>query len=107
MRSGCWLESAASPISLADWAAYCACDPSLSPDQDHGADYVLWLRPGGEPARFHWYESRISCKNPDGETMVKLLSVAQGLDARLVGDDHEVYAAAADGRVVAVASKPV
>lgn len=53
---------------------------------------ALWYRhPSGEKVWFDFRHGRVVVKNPDEPTIEKMLGVARGLGAHVVGDDGETY----------------
>ena len=54
---------------------------------------------GGNMAWFDFRSGNIVVKNPDGAILCKMWQIAQRLDARVQGDDVEIYSS--DGSVVA------
>jgi hypothetical protein len=42
-------------------------------------------------AWFDWFRGNVKTKNPDGETLTKMLELARELGAEVQGDDGEQY----------------
>lgn len=97
-----WTEAEQSPIEMSAWLSLVASDPELavSPHASYDreveekverANAVLWRGHPEEEVPL-WFEAgEITAKNPDDATIVKLLEIAHGLQARVIGDDGEVY----------------
>jgi hypothetical protein len=100
-RAEDWTESEASPISREEWRAVVEADASLSEPEEEAENRELSGDPDYEPAvQWHehpelplfWYgEGRIHCKNPDERTVLKAVELARKLNARVQGDDGELY----------------
>ena len=101
-----WTDSEASPIGESDWARLVDSDPDLemtgvaeadTPDGSlryENRGLAVWRRhPSGEKVWFDFRLGRVVVKNPDEATIDKMLGVARGLGARVVGDDGETYEA--------------
>lgn len=106
-RARHWTDSDASPIGEGDWARLVGSDPDLEMTGVAEADtsdgtlryenrgLAVWRgHPSGEKVWFDFRRGRVVVKNPDEATIEKMLVVAQGLGARVVGDDGETYEAA-------------
>ena len=91
-RKEYWSDEDGPTISLAEWLTFVANDPDIEPDLEnaesenfvivsHPKRWPLWWDPTGE----------IFTKNPDSAVVAKLVQIAQLLDARVLGDDEEIY----------------
>jgi hypothetical protein len=99
LRSFRWTDSSDAPITKSDVDALVETDPELAwstsdfmDSKDHtGAvtrfNVVLW---SGTPC-FWWQEDQLLCSAPDDVLVAKLVRVATALNARVIGDDGEVY----------------
>ena len=100
-RAEDWLDSANAPITDAEWMAYAASDAELRVEGSYRTS-----SPGGtiEHPIFGWTcdktgrkgalwheDSHVAAKNPDPEFIKKMYRIATGLNARLQGDDGEIY----------------
>lgn len=105
-RAGRWSESAQLPIPVESWAAACANDSSLSiPERtssDKGAPrVVLWTgHPQGVEVSLRYEQGRIRASDPDVATLEKLVQLSRSLEARVVGDDGELYSRGPEGELV-------
>ena len=91
-RKEFWSDEDGPVITLEEWSAYVASDPSIQSDPDNPGikNYVvasatdrwpLWWDPSGE----------LLTKNPDDAAIAKLVQIARALQARVLGDDEEIY----------------
>jgi hypothetical protein len=98
-RAGHWADSEQEPISAEEWLAFVERDPELIIDpQYNGPYFALWLKHwvGGDYAWFNWFQGAISTKYPDRKTLGKILEIAKDFDAKVQGDEGEVYRRAED-----------
>lgn len=104
-----WRDDPGPAITLDDWLNYIASDPEMRVDGFSAMDapdgktvriqrpgLAVWLgysRHGenGNTVCFTHFRDRISVKNPDKETIVKMHRVAQALGGRVQGDDDKIY----------------
>ena len=97
-----------SDITLNEWLSYINNDSELEPtnssDIKAGEEQFFNNKPGycewnahsiykETNARpwFAYWQGGISTKNPDDETVLKMLAIAEKLNARVQGDDGEFY----------------
>lgn len=87
-----WTRSAKTPISLGEWRAVIATDPTLEcDDQDEpAADWSAHPDSMSRPL-FRWIDGRIEVERPDEATVAKALALAKTLQAQVIGDDGETY----------------
>ena len=86
-----WPRSEETPISLDEWRAAIAADPTRESDDDQTAsDWAGHPDTANLPV-FRWTSGRIVVERPDEHTVGKALSLAKYLHAHVVGDDGEVY----------------
>ena len=104
-----WFEEDQPGISLAEWRACIDSDPELQLDGHAEAELqdgavlrmeapglAVWI---GHPehgkqdgmAWLSWYAGNVTAKNPDTPTLQKMWSIAQALQAKVQGDDGELY----------------
>jgi hypothetical protein len=90
-RKESWSDEEGQEISLQQWIEYVATDPEIAPDPENpdpenflvtleGKDWPLW-----------WDRGEVNTKSPDNWVITKLVQVAKALDARVLGDDDEIY----------------
>lgn len=107
-RADEWIESRSSPITLDEWTSYVASDPEMRID-NHAAltlkgdvlsyeneGLAVWTAYSGHEADanmawFDYNEGRIVVKNPDEEILAKIKQIAEALNARVIGDEGEMY----------------
>jgi len=93
-RAEQWSENEDAVISLEEWERCVEEDPELIPDPDNGMPMAVWTaHPNGAKAWpwLSWQDGNITSKNPDDALLEKMLSIAASLDAKVQGDDGEVY----------------
>jgi hypothetical protein len=76
-----------SVITLNEWLSYINNDSELEPTNSNDIK-------AGEEQLFPWFaywQGCISTKNPDNETVLKMLTIAEKLNAKVQGDDGEFY----------------
>ena len=98
VRTNDWLDAADAPVTKADVDALILSDTELS----WSVDYID-MQVDGEAKRFHlidwkgepffwWYQDQIKFNSPDKDALIKLVRMAEMLNAVVVGDDGEHYA---------------
>ena len=103
-RRAQWADDGGPEITLEEWGAYVASDAEVRPDADNGPTDFLWAAHPREPWPLWWDRGTVSTKNPDDETVRKLVAIADRLGATVQGDDGEVYRA--DGTSFQPESRP-
>ena len=94
-RAEFWAENAGQEISADEWWALVQSDAELVPVPANGKYFVIWRGSVEYPETwFDWFEGNITTKNPDKATLRKMLQMAERLNARVQGDDGELYTAA-------------
>jgi len=99
VRTEDWVQAATAPVTRADVDYLIAADAELAWS---ASDYVDLRNNAGVTTRyfmitwngdacFYWYQDQIICSGPDDAQVLKLASMAQNLNAYLVGDDGEQY----------------
>ena len=99
VRTSHWIRAAENPITKADVDALIENDSELGWSK---ADFVDMKEETGAVERFYmilwngvpcfwWYKSELLCSGADEAQIRKLLDIAHVLDARVVGDDGEIY----------------
>lgn len=97
VRTNNWLDAADAPVTKADVDALILSDTELS----WSVDYID-MQVDGEVKRFHlidwkgepffwWYQDQIKFNSPDQNALIKLVRMAEMLNAVVVGDDGEHY----------------
>ena len=91
-RAEHWAENEGHEISAEEWLAYVEEDPELKTDEANGEHFAVWIGENGEPlAWFEWFAGDVATKNPDEETIEKAIRIAKHFNAKVQGDDGEVY----------------
>ena len=101
-RNPDWVDDGPA-IPQSEWDAYVRSDPDMrvigsieahSPDGSiiryEGDNLSVWKSPTDE-VLFYYYDGAIAVKYPDAPTIGKMLEIASKLDAKVVGDDGEMY----------------
>lgn len=73
-------------IGPEDWRHLIEADPDLSYSEDKPSVCKLH-----ELDCFTFSDGNIQCKNPDRDQIIKMVAIAKLLDARVVGEEDEVY----------------
>ncbi len=88
---GFWAETESGGINIEEWMRVVEADPELSLE-DGRMGFAGWLGPSRYPDPwFDWWRRSIKTKNPDPPMVEKMLQIASRLDARVQGDDGEIY----------------
>jgi hypothetical protein len=94
-RKDHWADEKGPSISFDEWTEYARGDSNLSPDPDTPAPENWIVAEHGRAWPLWWDETGgIVAKNPDPPMIEKLVAIANALDARVLGDDGEVYGGA-------------
>lgn len=83
-------------ISAEEWLALVDADPALERVVENGPYFARFLgdcRYGRGIGWFDWWNGCVSTKNPDEAILAKMLKLAEALDAKVQGDDGEIYVA--------------
>lgn len=101
-------------ITLDEWLDYVDEDPGLQisdayqirnpqkPDELMPASgFCDWLSyPQNEKRWFDYYEGNIGTKNPDEDTIRKMLSIAKAFNAKVQGDNGEIYSLSSSNKII-------
>lgn len=91
-RKDHWADDEGPAISLEEWAEYARGDTDINPDTDNpGAEnWIVTVRKGACPL---WWDNtgEILAKDPGPTVIEKMITIANALGARVLGDDGEVY----------------
>ncbi|MEM6757096.1 MAG: hypothetical protein AAF586_08010 [Planctomycetota bacterium] len=94
-RARDWFEAYDNPdvaISAEEWLVYVENDPDLDLAGYNGLYFAIWSGECEyEEPWFDWSEGVISTKNPDDAILDKAVDIAKQLNAKVQGDDGEVY----------------
>jgi len=91
-RAEFWSKNEASKISEIEWLEYVKTDPELKLAGYNGPYFAIWS--GKSEYVDPWFDlcgGNIYSKNPDGPIIGKMLEIAKKLNAKVQGDDYEVY----------------
>ncbi len=86
-----WADNDDAPITRDEWLAVASADPDLFPMPENGNSFFAFGDREDPRSWFDWFEGDVFTKNPDRETLQKMLELAERLQARVQGDDGEVY----------------
>lgn len=111
-----WFEkNSQNDIFLEDWKAYIESDDELSLENSaegltgdeqtikvRGDGMSLWHghSDSGKVVWFAWLSGKISVNNPDDEIIYKMIKISKNLDAKVQGDEGEIYSADEKGGIV-------
>lgn len=96
-RADHWLHNRGHEISVQEWLELVQQDIELSPDPENGTYSVTWKgREAAHTGWFDWYDGNVFTTDPSRPSVRKLLAMAESLQARVQGDDGEVYECLAD-----------
>jgi|SRR5690242_14771152 len=101
-------------ISLAEWLKYINKDPELKISEDYqiknpqkcyetipAPGFCDWLNhPQKEKPWFDYHDGNVSTKSPDEHTIIKMLSIANNFNAKVQGDDGEVYDISSSNKII-------
>lgn len=92
-RKRSWSDSVGPEIGLDEWLAYIESDSTLAAPFADDPAFATWKGCTAYPETwFRWSEGGyIHTKNPDEATIDKMVEIARTLNAKVQGDDHEVY----------------
>ena len=97
-----WVDASDHPIPRDAWERVVEFDPELVASPDHYYELrdesgnlsrvygTLWTS-HSDDAVFWFQGGEVTAKNPDDLTILKMLGLADRLDARVLGDDGESY----------------
>jgi hypothetical protein len=74
-------------ISADEWLNYVESDTELSIDKRNGRYFAIWK----EDDWLDWQRGEIFTKNPRKTLVEKMIQIANRLNAKVQGDDGEVY----------------
>jgi|GEM_PF-1056906 len=93
-RAESWAENEGHWIAAEEWLRVVEEDEELrlDPHPSNGPYMALWNGPseGPEPW-FNWSDGNVYTKNPDAPLLAKMIELAEKLNAKVQGDDGEVY----------------
>ena len=108
-RADEWFENEGLEIDAAEWLAYVESDPEMRLDgyaeasvgegkvlRYESEGLAVWTTYSGHErdGNMAWFDLRsgnVVVKNPDEEIIAKMCDIAEGLNARVQGDDGELY----------------
>ena len=91
-RSEDWSDTEGPKITPDEWLAVIQNDPELLPNPENGPYFVIWRGTTRYPETwFDWLRGNIYTKWPDRATLRKMLQIAELLDAKVQGDEGEIY----------------
>jgi hypothetical protein len=91
-RAEDWSDNQGFEISTEEWLNLIQNDPELTPMPESEKYSVVWHGPTQYSETWlDWADGNIYTKNPDKATLRKMWQVAQRLNAKIQGDDGEIY----------------
>lgn len=91
-RKDSWSDEDGPRISLEEWQAHVAGDPSLSADPDNPPprNFLLATASGVQPL---WWDKdgQIYTKTPEPHFIAEMARIAEALDAKVMGEGEELY----------------
>ena len=85
-RAADWVDSKRHPISAEEWLALIEADAEFEIFRENGEYFADWKNGAGW---FDWADGEIYTKNPDRQTLSKMLEIAAHLKAKVQGDEGE------------------
>lgn len=91
-RKDHWADDAGPIISIDEWTEYARGDADISPDPDN-PEREHWVVSGPDGPWPVWWtvNGEVVTKNPEPSAIEKMKAIANALQARVIGDDGEVY----------------
>jgi hypothetical protein len=88
-----WSSEDGPDISVEEWLKYVEEDAELTLRHDFNGDYhAIWNGPSADPEPWiDWSDGELYSKYPDDPLVDKMVEIAAKLNARVMGDDGEVY----------------
>ena len=87
-----WATNDGYEIAAEEWLRLVQDDTELALAGANGDYFTLWHGGSRYPdAWFNWAGGNIETKNPDAPMIQKMIQIGEQLNARLQGDDGEVY----------------
>jgi hypothetical protein len=91
-RADNWAENQGFEISTEEWLNLVQEDHELIPMPENGKYFVIWHGTTKYPETwFNWSNGNIDTKAPDKATFHKMLQIALKLNAKVQGDEGELY----------------
>ena len=91
-RANDWDKNQGFEISTEEWLNLVQDDPDLIPVPENGEYFVVWHGTTQySETWFDWSNGNIDTKAPDKATLRKMLQIAQKLNAKIEGDEGEIY----------------
>jgi hypothetical protein len=100
-----WHDDSGPEITLPEWQQVVESDATLSWEPDLGNHFATWSDASSpEPPWLAWNNGNLESKYPPVEFIQKMVSLASRLDARVVGEEGELYGS--DGAATPVLPGP-
>lgn len=90
-RKEYWADDEGAQISLEEWCAYARKDADLTPDLENPSPKNWCIASHPQAWRLWWSRGEVNTKSPDAAAIAKMVSIANVLKARVLGDDNEIY----------------
>lgn len=100
-RKAYWCDETGPEITLDEWISYAQGDKEIQPDPENPGEENWVVMLGANTCPLWWSDTgELYMKNPDDTMITKMISVADSLNARVLGDDDEVYRTAPSGEIL-------
>ncbi len=91
-RAEHWSENEGHQITPSEWHDVINSDPDLRLAGYNGPHFAIWdAHPKDGEAWLDWHDGNITTKNPDEPLLNKMVDIATRLNAKVQGDDGELY----------------
>lgn len=91
-RKEFWSDEDGPSISIDEWISYANSDIDIQPDPENAGNENWIVVIGSESWPLWWSNcGEIYTKNPDELFIKKLVAIAKSLNAKLLGDNDEIY----------------
>ena len=94
-RKSFWADPDGSAITVEEWLAYVATDSQLRLLPGRKDNMVILDVPSKHQHPWlAWSKGNVKTKNPDEPILAKMLQIASAFNAKVRGDDDEIYRSA-------------
>ena len=91
-RAEDWADNEGREIAPDEWLVLVRSDPELILTSENGEYFVIWRGTAKYPETwFDWRAGNITTTHPDRATLRKMFQLATALEAKVQGDEGEVY----------------